>query len=372
MEMKLKPLKRAFSDVYGSNYNPTGYIRKEYTGTQRLAPSMENVYVFDCFFYSCLNPSGGGAVYCSSSVYRLLIEDSSFISCKTSSAVGGAIYFCSTANGECALSRICGFDCSSTNTGTGWTYGQFARVETKTDVKAKIHINDSSIAHTSKDSSSSEMVLNLFYGNILIPSSNLTNNECLYIPVLYCSPVTSSEVETFCMSYSSIVNNTANGRNGCLSIYQAISSQRIDTCNIIDNKQTSTSGGTIDISGNMLIRDSCILGNNKGYKVFYQATSSCKITISNCTIDDDIFTASRYYGSVTVNKNIERAFINALSHIATRICDSYFDSYGTLTMKQSTPTRKPRYLISCNYNRPMNDLISSMQFTFLLTMLPSC
>ena len=58
--------------------------------------------------------------------------------------------------------------------------------------------------------------------------------------------------------------------------------------------------------------------------------------------------SERYFGSVTVNQSIERTFINALSHIQTQMCDSYFDSYGTLTVKTIVPSRSVRCLISCN------------------------
>ena len=98
----------------------------------------------------------------------------------------------------------------------------------------------------------------------------------------------------------------------------------------------------------IFIKDSCIRGN-KGKTVFY-AYSSNTITISNSTIDDDIFTSGRTYRSVTVNKTLEITFINALSYIVTQICDSYFDSYGTLTVNPNIPSRSSLYLIFTNLN----------------------
>jgi hypothetical protein len=38
--------------------------------------------------------------------------------------------------------------------------------------------------------------------------------------------------------------------------------------------------GTIYTSANLHIKDSCILGNNEGYTVFYEDSSSKQITIS--------------------------------------------------------------------------------------------
>ena len=144
----------------------------------------------------------------------------------------------------------------------------------------------------------------------------------------------------------------------------------MDVCNVLNNKQTESSYGIIYANANLLIKDSCILGNDKNKNVFYEDHSSCKITISNCTIDDDIFTNGRYYRSVTVNKTIENSFINALSHIATRNCDSYFDPYGTLTARQIVPSRNSRYLMSYIYKNPMIDPLLKFQFMFLLTVLP--
>jgi hypothetical protein len=145
----------------------------------------------------------------------------------------------------------------------------------------------------------------------------------------------------------------------------------MDTCNVLNNKQTLYKYGIIYAYANLLIKDSCILGNDKDKNIFQESHPSCKITISNCTIDDDIFTNGRYYGSVTVNKTIENSFINALSHISTLNCDSYFDSYGTLTVKPNVPTRKSICLMSCIYKYPMIDSLRRLQFMFLLTMLPS-
>jgi hypothetical protein len=145
----------------------------------------------------------------------------------------------------------------------------------------------------------------------------------------------------------------------------------MDTCNILNNKQTSFSYGIIYANANLLIKDSCILGNDKNKNIFYEDHASCKITISNCTIDDDIFANGRYYGSVTVNKTNENTFINALSHISTRNCDSYFDSYGTLTAKPVVSSRNLRYLMSCVCKHPMIDPLLKFKFMFLLTVLPS-
>jgi hypothetical protein len=344
METKFNLVKRTFSDVYGQSYSPKEYKGPQYT--QTITTNENYVYVHDSVFSYCSSSSSGGALNCGNSVYKLLVEQTTFISCSTSSSNGGGIYFSSTTNGECVLSKICGFNCSSTN------YGMFAYVYTKNDITYKNYVNDSSFTHTSIKSGSPSHVLYLYYGNILCPSLNITNNECYHYPAMRCCPTASSTSDTIYMSYNSIINNTAIGGWGCIDFNRAGSSQRIDTCNIINNKQTVYSSNelTIYTNANLLIKDSCILGNNPGKKVFF--VDGGKVTISNCTIDDDIISKSRYTGTIIITKTIERSFINALSHISTQKCDSYFDSYGTLTAKPIIPSqnKSSRYFMSCIYN----------------------
>jgi hypothetical protein len=240
-------------------------------------------------------------------------------------------------SGQCVLSRICAFNCCSTSNDYSW--GQFAHINSN----IKNNVNDSSITHTLKRGTEPRYALHLQYGNILCTSVNLTNNECYSVPALCC-------YRTSSISYSSIVNNTANPGYGCIRL--EFSSHCIDTCNILNNYQGSNDyEGTIYSSGNLFIKDSCILGNNR--RVFY-AYSSVKITISNCTIDNDIFTSTRYTGTVTVNKTIERTF--SLSHIHAQSCDSYFDAYLNVMLKLINHSECSHTLMSCNCNYNFRDI----------------
>jgi hypothetical protein len=359
--MKLNLLKKTFAGVYGQSYSPTNYTGPQYT--QTLSPNANDVYVHDCVFSYCSSSSNGGALFCSSSVYRLLIEQTTFISCSTSGSYGGGIYFLSTTYGECVLSRICGFNCSAKST------SHFAYVEIKNNVNNKNHFNDSTITHTSVQTGNYPMRINC--GSILCPSINITNNLCEAFPALYSNPTGGVSSETSHISCSSIVNNTANGDWGCMALSGSTTSQRIDTCNIINNNQMTLSSLQIIVhaSSNLLIKDSCLLGNNKGMKVFY-TTSTGKITLSHCTNDN-----SAYTGSVIFSAMSEETFIHALSHIVTQKCDSNFDSYGTLTVKPIVPSPSThnlcsRYLISCNFKNPIIDPLRIMEFIFLLVFLP--
>jgi hypothetical protein len=364
METKLKFQKSSFADVYGTSYSPTNYTGNKYT--QTVTPTANDVYIYDCVFSFCSSSSNGGALSCGSSVYRLLIEQSSFISCRISSGYGGAIYFDSRTYGECVLNRVCGFNCSSTS--SGYTQGAYSNIFVKDNIANKNHVNDSSITHCMPECTNSHVTLIIHYGKVLSPSVNLTNNVCYcYSAVYYCG-VTGTD--TCYVSYNSIVNNTANSYN-CIWFHNSGSSNCMDSCNILNNKQDLSTYGIILTYGDLIIKDSCILGNDEKNNVFFECTSSKKITISNCTIDGNIFASGRYSGSVTIIKTNEKPFINALSHIVTQRCDSYFDSYGTLTLKPNIPSKSPRCIISCNCNHLTIDPVRSVHFIFLLTFLPS-
>jgi hypothetical protein len=361
METNPNLFKGSFEDVYGTGLNPTNYTRNEYSGTQ-LTPNTNNVYVYDCFFHDFSSSSNGASIYCGSSVYKLLIEQSSFFSCKTSSGSGGGVYFSCSGDYECVMSKICAFGCSCSGD------GQFAFISLSNSASHKNHFNDSTITHSLKNGKSQWDSIYLLSDTILFPSNNITNNECYICSAFCCDSRRSTASETCWITYCSVVNNTANGGYYCIRLYNSGSSSthRIDTCNIINNKQTTTTQGTIYAYTNILFKDSCILGNDEGKTFFYFSSSSHKITVSNCTIDNTRYSGG---GSAIFTKSIERSFIQALSHIVTRICDSNFDSYGTLTAKPIVPSRSSRCLLSCNYKHPMFYPFKSMEFILLLTIL---
>jgi hypothetical protein len=317
METKLILLMRSFSEVYGQIYNTANYTGPEYT--QRIATNENNVYVHYSLFNHCWSSSYGGALNCGSNVEKLLVEQASFISCGVSSDYGGAIYFDGTTSGESVLSKICVFNCSSS------FRGHFAHIFAKNDVNYKNHVNDSTLTRT-EASLNSRAVLLIYNGNILFPSLNITNNECSLYPAYIISPTQGLTLIT----YSSIINNTAVVHYGCISHLDTGFSYCIDTCNIINNTQNSSSVYQMIIySGqDLLIKNSCILGNNNGMHVF--RVDSGQITISNCSIDHDIISNGRYQGDVTFAITIESTFTHALSHIATQGCDSYFETIKSI------------------------------------------
>ena len=107
------------------------------------------------------NPSGtsdGGALYCSSVTY-LLIVSSSFFSCNTSSN-GGAIYFTNAGSGQCVLHEVCGYYCCTTDKNSG----QFAYINVYCSASSKNYVNYSSISRCVNEYSGSHYMLYLANG----------------------------------------------------------------------------------------------------------------------------------------------------------------------------------------------------------------
>ena len=115
-ETLLKIPKGTFQEVYGTDPNTT-ISNQEFK--ERQKHTSEGVYIHDCVFSYCIVQC---ALYFENTVKKLLVEQSTFFSCDSAYTHGGAIYFSSTAN--CALTRICGFNCSSTSSSNN--HGQFA------------------------------------------------------------------------------------------------------------------------------------------------------------------------------------------------------------------------------------------------------
>ena len=320
-----------FSDVFGASNNLENITNKERTGTNKFTPSKADVSVANCLFHDCSSSSSyGGAIYCSSTIERIFIEETTFITCTTSKEKAGGIYFSNSNNGECVIFRTCSFNCSSTYS-IGNSNGQCAYIETHyDDILSKNEVNESTIAGTKNENTKSYYTLFLYYSNIMCSSVNITNNECCFFTALVCVPTKANTCTSFVM-YASIVNNSANNGHGCISLDNQGSTQLISTSNIINNKQSTDNSATIRTNANLFINESCIIGNNEDKYVFYEDGSSCKISITNCTLDSDIIAGRRYSGSFTIICSKEYGFINALSHIVTEKCKSSFDSYGTLT-----------------------------------------
>jgi hypothetical protein len=306
--------------AWGDYFAGTPLQPKEY-GT-RQTPSDTNVYVSDCLFNSVTSTSHGGALCCTSVKY-LLVESSSFFTCKTNTQYGGGIYF-SNSDGQCALHYICGNDCFSTYTST-FSYGQFAYINVNNSVSSKNYVDYSSIAHCVNEIETSCRTLSHMKGKVCCSSINISLNKCGFRPGTFCEPSSDPNSVVCSLSYSSFANNNSTGQT-CIMLLTVGAKHEIKSCNIIRNTQVYLNiEGTIYTRGNLTIYDSCLLENKANY-IFYAESSSYTMTLSNCTVD---LTSNN--GFLTIQNTVTRSFILALNHVSTRNCHAGYDSVGTLT-----------------------------------------
>jgi hypothetical protein len=334
--MFLMHIRTAWGDYFTGS--PTLFQSKEYGTQQTLSDT--SVHVLNCLFVLITSGSYGGALSCTSSVQYLLVESSSFFSCKTSGSDGGAIYFYNSNNGQCVLNEVCGYDCCSTYSGSGDSIGQFAFLRVYNLASSKNYVSYSSFVHCVNEKTNSYYTLDIVCGKSYCPSINMSMNKC-FSRIILCNPYGDPNSVTCSLSYSTFANNIATGYT-CIWLNIEGAKFEIKSCNILRNTQvTLGTQGTIYTSGNLMIEDSCILENNANC-IFYQA-SSYTITVSNCTVDK-----TTSYKSFKIQNTVTKSFIHALNHISTQNCHSKYDSAGTLTpIIQSPSTLKNQKHCSC-------------------------
>jgi hypothetical protein len=323
----LQYTRTAWSDYFTGS--PTHYNSQTYDSRPTLSGT--NVYISNCLFRSITSTGEGGALYCTS-VTCFLVESTSFFSCKSSKSHGGAIYFYNSG-GQCVLHEVCGYDCSN-------LHSTFAYIQVNDAASSKIYIDYSSIANC-VNSDSGSYTLCLVYGNISCPSVNMSVNKCGY-RTIYCWPFVDSNSVICSFSYSSFTDNIATIQT-CFFLYRTGPKYEIKNCNILRNTQVSSSEGTISTWGNLMIEDSCILENTATY-IFY--TSSCTITLSNCTVDK-----TTKNGNLVTQNTVTKSFIHALNHMSTRNCHSEYDSAGTLTPILQSPSSSRKQIRCYTYGR---------------------
>jgi hypothetical protein len=348
--------KAAWNDYFSGTTATTTLFSQEYTSRPTL--SGPNVYVLNCLFRSFTSASSGGALYCSTSISYLLVESTSFFSCKTSGGNAGAIYF-SNSNGQSVLHEVCGYDCGSSNSRL------FDYIYVKNDISSKNYINYSSISRCVNENA--YQLLYHYNGKTLCSSVNISNNKnygdsVVFLPSIYSNTVTCS------LSYSSFMDNIAT-YHAWIIIWTSGGEYEIKSCNILRNTQGNlNTRGTITTRGNTKIMDSCILENVANY-IFYQE-SSYRFTLSNCTVD-----STSNNGYLTIQSTVTKSFILALNHMSTRNCHSGYDSAGTLTPIIQTPSpsssKKQLYCYTGHkfsliiHNENIVSLISILIFNFI-------
>jgi hypothetical protein len=293
-------------------------------------------------------------LYITSTTY-LLVESTSFFSCKTGGN-GGAIYF-SDSGGQCVLYGICGYDCCTTNSNSC----QFVYIYVSNSPSSKNYVNYSSIVRCVNGYSSTHYMLYLYNGKILCPSVNSSNNKCQYFSGIWCVPTVDSSSVACSLSYSSFADNNAFGYI-CIGLERSGALYEIKSCNILRNTMGSLgSDGLIRIYGNVMVDDSCILENKATY-IFYVTSSSYAVILSNC-----------YADSTSCNQNLfilttaTKGIIHGLQHISTQNCHSEYDSAGTLTAIPYVSHANKLLCNTCNQHRVKISDFFSLIWVFIVT-----
>jgi hypothetical protein len=355
MSVFILRVRTAWEDYFPGSSPSQTYATTKYTTTQ--SSSSTNVFVLNCLFIGCTSTSNGGALFCSSSVQRLLIESTSFFSCSTSNNYGGAIFFQNTNSGESVLYKVCSNDCCSTYTSS--SYGQFAYIYMQNSASSKNYIDYSSISRCVNHNTNSHHLFVLGYGKVYCPSINVSMNKCYSRSGIFCPATADSNIITCIILYSSFTDNIAIAYT-CFSQDRTATKAEMKCCNILRNTQGSpNSEGTIRFDGHSTVKDSCILMNDATYT--FWAYSSYVITVFNCTVD-----STSHYNSLVLTNTVTKSFIHALNHLSTQNCASEYDSAGTLTII-GTPTKKI-FRHTCNYNchSRISDLFS-LTYLFMVT-----
>jgi hypothetical protein len=343
-----------FKTAWNDYFTATGQNNiNSQTFSLTQTPSNTSVYVSNCLFRFVASSGNGGALSCTSVTY-LLVESTSFISCSTGSQYGGAIYF-SNSGGQCALYKVCGYDCCSTYTSR--SDGQFVFTTVNDAISSKNYVNYTSITRCMNQISNSFHVLCLYYGKICCPSVNMSMNKCSYASGIYCQPFTDSNSYTSSLTYSSFTDNSATIAACIYLFWQGTANYEVKSCNVLRNTQGNLGTfGLFFASGNALIEDSCILENKATY-IFNQYNSAYRFTILNCTLD-----STSNNGYLIIRNTVTKSFIHALKHMSTQNCHSEYDAVGTLTPITPLPSLKKQIrLCTCGnsfYQSELTYLVS--------------
>ena len=338
---------QSWSDFYDGNADQS-LDPSKYTSQQQIDKTY--VYVTDCLFQGCTSSIDGGAIR-TTSAQNFLVEFSSFDSCTTSNTWGGAIKLYNENNGQCVLNKICSYFCRSIASKS--SYGQFAYIRVKNAIECKNYVNYSSISRSINNVATSMYAIMSYNGKNMHQNNNFTANTCYRNTAVAYRPFTSTNPLPCSISFSSFVNNTSK-QYACIAFKESSASKTIKSSNIVNNKQETSSEGTISSVGSLRIEESCILLNNAA-TTFYTSGS---IVVSRCTMD----TAERFSGSFTIEKAISTSFINGLDHLKTGFCQASYDSVGSLVPNKRSILKTRR--------RATINVLKSLQYIALISMIP--
>ena len=306
--------------------------------TSRFSVTSGTVYVFNSFFVHVeyLSGSGGAISFTSSSDSSiLLVEETTFLSCRSSSR-GGGIYFYD--KGSAVLNKVCSFNCSSTG-GNGNFYYNYV-TDTK-NYKNEIHLSTVSFTTTQQHGG-----INIRYGTIQISKTNESFNYGSIDSAYRIQPSGSAGELTGTVSFSTFYNNTATNYR-CLNFGTCTNriQYKMFSCNVIKNTHhtSSQSEGVIICWESTTIEGTCIIQNSGG-TVLCNYYSDRIVTISNCTTDF----GSQTSGSITIKSVPTTTFIHSLSHLSTAKCEALYEGTKKKTQQNNCFTSGEVYRNAIN------------------------
>ena len=293
-----------------SEFFPGTYENPVSTTNSRQIPVSNNVYLCDCFFKDMIQATknGGAIMVDSSSVYKILVEKSTFHECIVGTGCsGGAIYINNIRDGV-VFYQICVYMCSTGSLYNSNGFGQYCYIKAQNTAFSNVLQN--SISHCYKPTSLSNFqVITIFDGIVEYKHTNSSNNNVYHGAGLTHSAGISSQY-----LYNTISFNIAR-LSAILYLDGGITN--ILFCNLINNSQLSSSDGIIRIgyrytNSNITFSQCTIYYNTKSLLLYRY---SGVITFINCNVDDN---------SASATFTLVNSIFNTLNniHYSTYYCDA--------------------------------------------------
>ena len=330
----------------------TVYIDK----TTRQTPTGSYLYVVRSLFTQFSATSNGGCIYLSNTATDALIEESSF-TYLSSTTWAISIYI---AVKNAVYNKVCGFDAKTTVSSSE----VFDSIQTPDSVANRNEVYLSSFSYI-KESPKCTLLLSRQYGKQLINSLNVSMNECKGTSGIYCYASYQSGSISTLISYSSFTNNSAVSENMCICFKRYPASYKMQTCNVISNKQSNNNKGLIASYGEIMINDTCILNNEATLVV--AVYNGYTMTLMNTFLDKQEYKT----GTIVIENGFATSFVNALIMLKTGKCDATFDKFGDLGGIVSKKKRSICYksIPHCRRNTIYMRLFLTLECS-LLAMLP--
>ena len=273
----------------------------------RYTTILSDIFINDCFFQNFYISSTGSVIYLTTTnLINFKIDNSIFYNCvsigQNDHIGGGAIYF-SCSNGDSIIEKVCANQCRT----TGFAMiGQFSRILTSNNKNNQI-LSSSIIKCPFDFNYDCRAPLNLYYGNIKILNTNISNNYCKYQ-----SGFSLNSPFSFQGKFLEISNNINQEE---WLIYCNTVNGNISNSNIINIKSLKN-GGLITISNSILFLLNLIFYNNSIY--LFQGTSN--LIVNNSYIDHQ----NEFLGSFISNNNI-MTFHQKINYyfLNTYYCEGY-------------------------------------------------